>query len=1086
MISQNLIHTAKYRRWRMKTFLGLALFLFIFPGISAAAVQTKIYQCANYKAGTGDHDTCEKWINGNVNEQKATYFEGDSVAYRLHITGLTGGSSYTATIEWDATQGDKNALDYITTVNRTVENANPCQDLTLSSGCDWENPDSFEPIPIDTDMEEGRNQLPGDGDDIDQIAGKIRMWNGSITGLGAYSYDPTPWDYLSSTTISIPITFTVDSGATDVLLAWGGHISTRQDWGEANSAINISGAPYHMRLLKVVHDADGDIVASGNRDLQLSASAVFFPITLTVEKTTDRDTSDWFDFTTNLTSPDDAFSLQNNGTKTLVVTADTLINVTETEPGDLWDLESITCLDMLLTTSQTFTPINGGMGASLDLAEGAIVKCTFHNIFTGEPLLVIEKKVLADDGDCGTVDFDESSTNELLEIASGDTVKYCYRVRNTGDAAAYNLALEDDAAGLSSTFPVALSGGNIATLDGVGTLNDLDVDGQTFGEALVAINEPTGTAAINTATADADDPAEPASDTAQVDVVDRADCTVTATVTTGTCPGSSDVIDVVEETSVNWCAEICWPGSANSSLTIDTAGVELLDGNEDPLDPAVTSGPFTIAPGNCATATLPETLGTDSVARILKAAGSDGFENDETCQAAASADIYNPAIDIDKKVSLDDICGNGDDADSLEVYTGTNVWYCFTVSNTDEGEGAEDLINVLFSDATLGLNEVIGPLAAGGVWNFMSDSYPRTADVSNTASVTGEGALTGTQVSDNDTAIVTVVYADIIVEKSGTTALDVEQGESDIEYVIFVWNGGDTTAIDVELTDALPDAFVYGSNDSGCSYDAGDHDLTCELGDIEPGLSNGMTINVYGTLVPDSGYDPLENEACAYPDEQVTPDVNLSNNCDDTTTRITTGATRTIGWWGNHPDMMSACLVVNENLIEVLGFVELATVENAVGIIKTNIANDLCKDKRDPLMKARLQAGRQVLAAFCNVSYLGAAEPGWMTGAQAILEGDDIAEILALGGLADEFNNSGDEEPLPIGISPEHANPHFEWTDPTSPEQCPPKNNGNGPKSGEGSGGGCTIGSGKGFDPLLPLMVLIAATYLWRRRRENT
>ncbi len=1099
MISRNLLHKTTYRRWRMKTFLGLALFLFILPGISAAAVQTKIYQCANYKAGMGDHDTCESWINGNINEQKAFYFEGDVVAYRLHLKGLTVGHSYTATIEWDGTQGDKNALDYITTVNRTIDNADPCQDLTISGGCDKDIPDDTWLIPVDAEVEKGRDQIDDggypNGDDIAQETPHyFRMWNGDITAVGPYSYDPISFDYLSSTKISTSITFTAN--AADVLMAWGGHISTRQDWGDADSAINISGSPYHMRLLTVVdHDDGDDIVASGNRDLQLSASAVFFPISLTIEKTTDRDTSDWFDFTTNLVSPDDAFSLQKNSTNTLVIGASTIINVTESDPGSLWDLDSITCMDLSQEPPvvQAHTPINGGMGASLNLDEGAIAKCTFHNIFTGEPLLVVEKKVIVEGGDCGTVNFDESSTNELLEIASGDTVKYCYRVKNTGDAAAYNLALEDDAAGLSAPFSVALSGGNIATLDGVGTLNDLDVDGQTFGEALVAINEPTGTLATNTATADADDPAEPVSDTAQVEVVDQADCTVTATVTTGACPGLSNTIDVIEETSVTWCAEICWPGNANSSLTIGATGVELLDGNEDPLDPAITSGPFTIEPGTCATASLPETL-TDSVDRILKAAGSDGFENNETCQATAAADVYNPDIDIDKKVSLDATCGNGDDADSLEVYTGTDVWYCFTVSN--DHEGAEGLSSVQFNDALLSLVDVTvgyGSLASGEVWNSTAyGPYSRDEEVSNTATVDGEGALTGTPVSDSDTAIVTVVTADVIVEKSGTSALDVEQGESDIEYVIFVWNDGTTTAIDVELTDALPENFVYGSNDSGCSYDAGDHDLTCEMGDIEPGLINGTTINVYGALAVDSGYDPLVNEACAYPDNNLTPDVNLSNNCDDTTTRITTGATRTIGWWGNHPDMMGACLEANDDLIEVLGFVELATVENAIGIIKTNIAHDLCKEKRDPLVKAQLQAGRQVLAAFCNVNYLGAAEPAWMDDAQAILEGDDIAEILTLGGQADEFNNSGDEEPLPIGISPEHANPHFEWTDPTSPEECMPNNNGNGngngngPKSGEGSGGGCMIGRRTGFDPLLPLMVMIAVAYLWCRRRENT
>ncbi|MDT8335927.1 MAG: hypothetical protein RQ753_09520, partial [Desulfurivibrionaceae bacterium] len=548
----------KNRKWKWNEVVGTLLFILALPGMGSAAVQTKIYQCANYKAGTGDHDTCENWVTGNLNEQKAFYFEGDSVAYRLHIVGLSPGESYTATIEWDGTEGAKNALDYLTTVSRTVANADPCQDLAMA-GCDKDWPDDTYPIPVDPDVENGRDRTAGTADDIDQeTPHSFRIWNGDITGVGSYVYDPAGFDYLSTTKISVPITFTAT--ASQVVLAWGGHISTRMDWGEAYSAINISGSPYHMRLLTVVDDVTDDIVASGNRDLQLSASAVFFPISLTIEKSTDRDTSAYFDFTTSLPAPDNTFQLQScvqsseNCTISLEV-GESTVSVTEVEPGALWDLESIVCDDLNTAepNDQGFTSIDSGLGASLTMAEGAVVKCTFHNLFVGEPLLVVEKKVIEASGSCGTVDFDNGSTDELLEIASGDTVKYCYRVKNTGDVAAYNVTLRDDAGGLAISFPVPLSGGDIANLDSGGSLNDLDIDSQSFGEALVTIGEPTGTTVTNTGEADADN-ADPASDTAEVEVVDRADCTLTATVTETTCPGATNTIDVVAGTGVTWCA----------------------------------------------------------------------------------------------------------------------------------------------------------------------------------------------------------------------------------------------------------------------------------------------------------------------------------------------------------------------------------------------------------------------------------------------------------------------------------------------------------------------------------------------------
>jgi hypothetical protein len=62
------------------------------------------------------------------------------------------------------------------------------------------------------------------------------------------------------------------------VLAWGWHIATRKDWGNGNSAVAISGSPYHTRLL----DLDG---AGGNQDRSLSAEAVIFPGFIHIVKT---------------------------------------------------------------------------------------------------------------------------------------------------------------------------------------------------------------------------------------------------------------------------------------------------------------------------------------------------------------------------------------------------------------------------------------------------------------------------------------------------------------------------------------------------------------------------------------------------------------------------------------------------------------------------------------------------------------------------------------------------------------------------------------------------------------------------------
>ena len=69
------------------------------------------------------------------------------------------------------------------------------------------------------------------------------------------------------------VTFTAKS-ATPVL-AWGGHIAAKFDWGcadGARSASGISGSPYHMRIKSII--VNGTPISLGNQDRSLSAAAV--------------------------------------------------------------------------------------------------------------------------------------------------------------------------------------------------------------------------------------------------------------------------------------------------------------------------------------------------------------------------------------------------------------------------------------------------------------------------------------------------------------------------------------------------------------------------------------------------------------------------------------------------------------------------------------------------------------------------------------------------------------------------------------------------------------------------------------------
>jgi len=211
-----------------------------------------IDQCANDPLPSPSSDGCNsnanQWVNGNLGASKSVYFEGDSIPYRLKFDNLSL-ASHTVTIEWDTTKGGKHALDYITTFNQSVLDADPCLGV---SGCSTST--TFA-IPADP-------QVTGAG--VTPIAGNFTLYGGTITAVSAYSY-PDGTGFAGDKSAQITITFT--ASVANPVLAWGGHIATRADWGAGNSAVAISGSPYHTRLI----DLDG---SGGNQDRSLSADAV--------------------------------------------------------------------------------------------------------------------------------------------------------------------------------------------------------------------------------------------------------------------------------------------------------------------------------------------------------------------------------------------------------------------------------------------------------------------------------------------------------------------------------------------------------------------------------------------------------------------------------------------------------------------------------------------------------------------------------------------------------------------------------------------------------------------------------------------
>ena len=358
-------------------------------------------QCAN--GGVGDPpDTCSgsAWQNGNLNANQAHYEEGDSVPYRLRMSGLaTGATVHTVTIEWDTLKSGKHALDYVTSFDRTETTADPCSGVT---GCTLAGPKDTIGIPVDANVTEGLNGVddpPGPSDDIAQIAGDFTLFNGDITSLSTYT--------VSGGDLATQITISFTTTVANPVLAWGGHIGTRVDWGNGNSAISVPGSPYHMRFI----DLDG---SGGNQDRSLSAGAVIFPAALTIIKDAVPNDPTDFDFTT--TGPEISdFSLDDDAEGTLpnsitfpltLFGAANTRTVIEIDPSPGFLLTALVCTEDPggLGQDDNSTTDLGAAEATIIAEEGEIIVCTYTN--TRQPaMLTVTKIVTNDDG--GTLEVSD-------------------------------------------------------------------------------------------------------------------------------------------------------------------------------------------------------------------------------------------------------------------------------------------------------------------------------------------------------------------------------------------------------------------------------------------------------------------------------------------------------------------------------------------------------------------------------------------------------------------------------------------------------------------------------------------------------
>src|SRR5262245_53758272 len=257
----------------------------------APAVSVNLDQWADGPApdgdGTGGND--EVFVNGNLNQSKAHYNEGDSIPYRAKIDDLTTNVTYGLQIQWDTVDSRAYALDYLTGFNFSFEGTkHPGEpDVTPTVGITDVSSGTFTTvaIPSDPQLLTGFGAQFGvtDGLDSGQPSGEqFFTLFGAVSNLSTsaitYNADLTK----ASITVNFTYTGSNNNNADSVVVAWGGHIASALDWrddpGETvKTASDISGSPYHTRVLTLFEN--GVPKSIGNQDRSLSAAAVFAPPT---------------------------------------------------------------------------------------------------------------------------------------------------------------------------------------------------------------------------------------------------------------------------------------------------------------------------------------------------------------------------------------------------------------------------------------------------------------------------------------------------------------------------------------------------------------------------------------------------------------------------------------------------------------------------------------------------------------------------------------------------------------------------------------------------------------------------------------
>ncbi|MEW6225853.1 MAG: hypothetical protein AB1627_14610, partial [Chloroflexota bacterium] len=467
-------------------------------------------------------------------------------------------------------------------------------------------------------------------------------------------------------------------------------------------------------------------------------------------------------------------------------------------------------------------------------------------------------------------------------VSAGDEAGFTITVSNLGPGTAHDVTVHDVLPG-SADWQTTTPGCSIASgvLDcafaslAAGAHIDIIVSGTTTAVDCPSIHNEVTVGAANEAddaetqannTDDADLAVlcpdihvDKTADTSPISAGDTASFTITVT-----NDGAGNAYDVELHDALP--DGITWSEDSASCEITGTGDDQVLDCDFDTLEPGgsasvTVSGETTAA--NCGT--IPNTA---SVTASNEPA-EDATDNSD------SASITVECADIVLTKTADDPSVNATDQVGFTVtVTNTGAGTARDVTITDTLPANAGLVwSIDAANSDPGWSIVNGALSFGPAdlatgastsVHITSDTTPATCGiVHNAASVT-----TTNDGSDSDTSDIAVLCPDVrIVKEADNSPILAGQAAS---YTITVWNAGEGTAYDVELTDTLPAGLAWTDNSEPCEIVAGV--LSCDFGDLASGQQASVTVSAPTSVeqcgsLPNLATVEAANEAAADTDD---------------------------------------------------------------------------------------------------------------------------------------------------------------------------------------------------------------------------